>query len=115
MVNKAEVFNNYSYTNSRIVMQINHYCFPLQVNLFYVQLDGLEAGWRFAVRRSLQTVEMDSEHFLWLAVAPDLLDQVRKLNDSDLHHDYARGLIFLRSLSHEGSPLIAVGHNTAAS
>lgn len=88
--------------------------FWYMVRLFYIQLDGLEAGWRFAVRRSLQTVEMDSEHFLWLAMAPDLLDHMRALNDSDFHRDRAEGMIFLKSLLREGRPLIAIGHNTAA-
>ncbi|XP_012216141.2 putative phospholipase B-like lamina ancestor [Linepithema humile] len=84
------------------------------VRLFYIQLDGLEAGWRFAVRRSLQTVEMDSEHFLWLAMAPDLLDHARALNDSDFRRDHAKSMIFLKNLSRDGSPLVAIGHHTAA-
>lgn len=85
------------------------------MRLFYVQLDGLEAGWRFAVRRSRQTVEMDKEHFLWLAMAADLPDLERALNGSLSYRDYIKGMIFLKSLSREGlDPLVAIGHTTAA-
>ncbi|XP_077282876.1 phospholipase B domain containing lamina ancestor [Temnothorax americanus] len=85
------------------------------VRLFYVQLDGLEAGWRFAVRRSRQPVEMDKEDFLWLAMAADLPDLERALNSSESYHDYIKSTIFLKSLSREGlNPLIAIGHTTAA-
>lgn len=37
------------------------------VRLFYAQLDGLEAGWKFAVRRSRVSASLESEDFLWLA------------------------------------------------
>jgi hypothetical protein len=85
------------------------------VRLFYVQLDGLEAGWRFAVRRSRQTVEMSKEHFLWLAMAADLPDLERALNGSESYRDHIKGMIFLKSLSREGQdPLVAIGHTTAA-
>lgn len=83
--------------------------------MFYVQLDGLEAGWKFAVHRSRQTVEMSKEHFLWLAMAADLPDLERALNGSDSYHDYIKGMIFLKSLSREAlDPLVAIGHTTAA-
>ncbi|KYM97877.1 PREDICTED: putative phospholipase B-like lamina ancestor [Cyphomyrmex costatus] len=85
------------------------------VKLFYIQLDGLEAGWKFAVRRSRQSVEMNKEHFLWLAMAADLPDLERTLNNSEFYRDYIKGMIFLKSLSREGSdPLVAIGHTTAA-
>lgn len=85
------------------------------MRLFYVQLDGLEAGWRFAVRRSRQTVEMDKGHFLWLAMAADLPDLERALNGPQSYRDYIKGMIFLKSLSREGlDPLVAIGHTTAA-
>ncbi|XP_029665178.1 putative phospholipase B-like lamina ancestor [Formica exsecta] len=85
------------------------------VRLFYIQLDGLEAGWRYAVRRSRQTVEMDTEHFLWLAMAADLPDLERMLNDSDSRSNCTKGMIFLKSLPREGlEPLIAIGHTTIA-
>jgi len=85
------------------------------VRLFYIQLDGLEAGWKFAVRRSRQPVEMDKEHFLWLAMAADLPDLEGALNNSESYHDYMKGMIFLKNLSREGlDPLIAIGHTTAA-
>lgn len=86
-----------------------------QVRLFYAQLDGLEAGWKYAVRRSRQTVEIVSEHFLWLAMAANLPDLELALNESDPHADYTKGTIFLKSLTREGLvPLIAMGHTTAA-
>lgn len=85
------------------------------MRLFYIQLDGLEAGWKFAVRRSQQPVEMDKEHFLWLAMAADLPDLERALNNSESYRDYMKGMIFLKNLSREGlDPLIAIGHTTAA-
>ena len=85
------------------------------VRLFYIQLDGLEAGWKYAVRRSRQTVEMDTEHFLWLAMAADLPDLEQMLNDSDSRSNSTKGMIFLKSLSREGlEPLIAIGHTTIA-
>ncbi|XP_011700719.1 PREDICTED: putative phospholipase B-like lamina ancestor [Wasmannia auropunctata] len=85
------------------------------VRLFYVQLDGLEAGWKFAVRRSRQTVEMNKEHFLWLAMAADLPDLERVLNGSESYRDYIKGMIFLKNLPREGqNPLVAIGHTTAA-
>lgn len=85
------------------------------MRLFYIQLDGLEAGWKYAVRRSRQTVEMDTEHFLWLAMAADLPDLEQMLNDSDSRSNCTKGMIFLKSLSREGlEPLIAIGHTTIA-
>lgn len=85
------------------------------VRLFYIQLDGLEAGWKYAVRRSRQTVEMNTEHFLWLAMAVDLPDLEQMLNDSDSQSNYTKGMVFLKSLPREGlEPLIAIGHNTIA-
>ncbi|XP_032680547.1 putative phospholipase B-like lamina ancestor isoform X2 [Odontomachus brunneus] len=81
------------------------------VRLFYIQLDGLEAGWRFAVRRSRQTVEMDTEHFLWLAMAADLPDLELAPNVTD----YTKGMVCLKNfLRNEQEPLIAIGHTTAA-
>ncbi|XP_014472865.1 PREDICTED: putative phospholipase B-like lamina ancestor [Dinoponera quadriceps] len=81
------------------------------VRLFYIQLDGLEAGWRFAVRRSRQTVEMDSGHFLWLAMAADLPDLELAPNVTD----HTKGMICLKNLPRNGlEPLIAIGHTTAA-
>ncbi|XP_029165623.1 putative phospholipase B-like lamina ancestor [Nylanderia fulva] len=85
------------------------------VRLFYIQLDGLEAGWKYAVRRSRQTVKMDTEHFLLLAMAADLPDLEQMLNDSDSQSKFTKGMIFLKSLPREGlEPLIAIGHTTIA-
>ncbi|XP_015597261.1 putative phospholipase B-like lamina ancestor [Cephus cinctus] len=84
------------------------------IRLFYAQLDGMEAGWKFAVRRSRQSVEIESEDFLWLAMASDLPDLERALNGSDFKDNY-RGMTFLKSLPREHlGPLIAVAQNTAA-
>lgn len=81
------------------------------MRLFYIQLDGLEAGWRFAVRRSRQTVEMDTEHFLWLAMVFDLADLELAPNVTD----YTKGMICLKNFPrNELEPLIAIGHTTAA-
>ncbi|KAL0125168.1 hypothetical protein PUN28_004360 [Cardiocondyla obscurior] len=86
------------------------------VRLFYIQLDGLEAGWRFAVRRSRNDqAEMNKEDFLWLTMAADLPDFEQALNNSESYRDYVKGMIFLKNLPREGQdPLMAIGHTTAA-
>lgn len=35
-----------------------------QVNLFYHQLEGIEVGWQYAVKRSLQDYDIDHSDFL---------------------------------------------------
>ncbi|CAK9823095.1 Putative phospholipase B-like lamina ancestor [Anthophora retusa] len=83
------------------------------VRLFYTQLDGLEAGWKFAVRRSRVSVSLESEDFLWLALASDLsgLQEVFNISAPEMS-----SMIYLKSLPRENSePLIGIGHNTAAS
>lgn len=82
--------------------------------LFYAQLDGLEAGWRFAVRRSRQSAELQSEDFLWLAMASDLPDLDSTINGSNLSIG-EKGMIYLKALSRKNmEPLLAIGHNTGA-
>lgn len=87
------------------------------VRLFYAQLDGLEAGWRFAVRRSRQSAEIQTEDFFWLAMASDLsYDDLTLINGSNASIG-GKGMIFLKALARENKklpPLIAIGHNTAA-
>ncbi|KAL6258786.1 hypothetical protein P5V15_010734 [Pogonomyrmex californicus] len=84
------------------------------VRLFYLQLDGLEAGWKFAVRRSRQTVEMSHEDFLWLAMATDLRN-FEKLYNYESYRGYIESMISLKKLPREGlDPIIAIGHTTAA-
>lgn len=83
------------------------------VRLFYMQLDGLEAGWKFAVRRSRVSVSLESDDFLWLALASDIPGFQRLFNLSDVP---LSSMILLKSLPRDDSePLIAVGHNTATS
>ncbi|XP_046834493.1 putative phospholipase B-like lamina ancestor [Vespa crabro] len=86
------------------------------VRLFYAQLDGLEDGWRFAVRRSRQSAELQSEDFLWLAMASDLSDiDSTIINNGSNISIGEKGMIFLKALNRENKePLIAIGHNTAA-
>lgn len=84
------------------------------VRLFYAQLDGMEAGWRFAVRRSRQSVELAYEDFLWLAMASDAsaLEEVFNVSSADAAE--SKGMIFLKKLERDGlQPLLAIGHNTA--
>lgn len=84
------------------------------VHLYYVQLDGLAEGWRFAVQRSRQDAEIEPEDFLWLAMASDLLELERANNGSD-HHIDSEGMIVLKAIVGEHlEPLIALNHNTAA-
>ncbi|OXU28719.1 hypothetical protein TSAR_012956 [Trichomalopsis sarcophagae] len=84
------------------------------VHLYYVQLDGLAEGWRFAVQRSRQDVNIDPEDFLWLAMASDLPDLERANNGSD-HHIASDGMIVLKAIEREHfEPLMALAHNTAA-
>ncbi|KZC13268.1 PREDICTED: putative phospholipase B-like lamina ancestor [Dufourea novaeangliae] len=83
------------------------------VRLFYTQLDGLEAGWKFAVRRSRVSVSLESDDFLWLALASDIPGFQRVFNISDVP---LSSMIYFKSLLKENSePLIAIGHNTATS
>lgn len=84
--------------------------------MFYAQLDGLEDGWRFAVRRSRQSAELQSEDFLWLAMATDLSDVDSTIIDNGSNVSIGeKGMIFLKALNRENmEPLIAIGHNTAA-
>ncbi|XP_011268214.1 putative phospholipase B-like lamina ancestor [Camponotus floridanus] len=85
------------------------------VRLFYIQLDGLEAGWKYAVRRSRQTVEINTDHFLWLAIAADLPDLEQMVKNFNSQSNCIKGMIFLKSLPREGmEPLIAIGHSTIA-
>ncbi|KAL1140269.1 hypothetical protein AAG570_000201 [Ranatra chinensis] len=53
-----------------------------QVNLFYIQLDGLENGWRYAIERSRKKKEIDISHvdFLWMNSLSDLRDLEMKFN-----------------------------------
>lgn len=84
------------------------------VRLFYAQLEGIEAGWRFAVRRSRQSVELASEDFLWLALAADLpnLEHALNISNSDMA---TGGMIFLKSIArNDMEPLVAIAHNTIA-
>ncbi|XP_051154546.1 putative phospholipase B-like lamina ancestor [Leptopilina boulardi] len=84
------------------------------VNLFYRQLRGLEAGWKLAVNKIHQSVEIETEDFLWMAMASDLPDLERAHNGSEnLAGSY--GMIFLKALQREHfEPLIALVHNTGA-
>lgn len=85
------------------------------VRLFYAQLDGLEAGWKFAVRRSRQSAEMAYEDFLWLAFTPDL-SRFENLSNNSYSEISSKGMIFLKSLARDDAePLLVIGHNTATS
>lgn len=84
------------------------------MHLFYVQLDGLKEGWRFAVERSRQDVQIDDDDFLWMAISSDLPDLERANNGTD-HHVSSDGMIFLKALPREDlEPLLVLAHNTAA-
>ncbi|XP_046619516.1 putative phospholipase B-like lamina ancestor isoform X1 [Neodiprion virginianus] len=84
------------------------------VSLFYTQLAGMEAGWKFAVRRSRKTVEIPSEDFLWLAMASDLPYLEDTDNKSKVNADLA-GMAFLKLFNKtNGEPQITLAHNTAA-
>lgn len=84
------------------------------VRLFYAQLDGMEAGWRFAVRRSRQSVEIEPEDFLWLAMASDLPFVEHPINESEINAALS-GSAFVRLFNKSnGDPVITLAHNTAA-
>lgn len=88
------------------------------VHLYYVQLDGLAEGWRFAVLRSRQNAKIDPEDFLWLAMASDLPDLERANNGTD-HHISSDGMIVLKAIDRlrRGvmmDPLLVLAHNTGA-
>ncbi|XP_076232614.1 phospholipase B domain containing lamina ancestor [Calliopsis andreniformis] len=82
------------------------------VRLFYAQLDGLEAGWKFAVRRSRVSVSLESDDFLWLALASDIPGFQRVLDIADIP---INSMIYFKSIPRASmEPLVAIGHNTAA-
>ncbi|KAL1450762.1 hypothetical protein WDU94_003087 [Cyamophila willieti] len=68
-----------------------------QVNLFYIQLDGLEIGWRSGIRRSRKPdfVDIPKIDFLWMNVMPDLRDLERKLNGTADFNPYRPPLSFV--------------------
>uniref|UniRef100_A0A8D8M7Y8 Phospholipase B-like lamina ancestor n=1 Tax=Cacopsylla melanoneura TaxID=428564 RepID=A0A8D8M7Y8_9HEMI len=66
-----------------------------QVNLFYVQLDGLEIGWRSGIRRSRRDfIDIPKIDFLWMNVMPDLRDLERKFNGTADFNPYRPPLSF---------------------
>nr|CAD7427451.1 unnamed protein product [Timema monikensis] len=56
--------------------------FCCKVELFFVQLDGLEIGWRQGVKRSRQDIDIPHEDFLWMNAVTDVADLERKFNGS---------------------------------
>ncbi|XP_050577965.1 putative phospholipase B-like lamina ancestor [Bombus affinis] len=82
------------------------------VRLFYAQLDGLEAGWKFAVRRSRVSVSLESDDFLWLALTSDLsgFQQVFNISNS-----VVSSMITFKFLARDNSePLVAINQHTSA-
>ncbi|XP_034941811.1 putative phospholipase B-like lamina ancestor isoform X2 [Chelonus insularis] len=80
------------------------------IHLFYVQLEGLEEGWRFAVRRSRKSFDIPKADFLWLAMASDL-------PNFGVDHDDIKGKIFLKNVTNEDTDaesFFAIVHNTVA-
>lgn len=53
-----------------------------QVQLFYVQLDGLETGWRHGVQRSRQEIDIPHHDFLWMNMVSDLAALEHEFNSS---------------------------------
>ncbi|XP_021942139.1 putative phospholipase B-like lamina ancestor isoform X2 [Zootermopsis nevadensis] len=51
-----------------------------QVQLFYVQLDGLETGWRHGVKRSRHEIDISHLDFLWMNMVSDLADMEHTFN-----------------------------------
>lgn len=88
------------------------------VRLFYAQLDGIEAGWRFAVRRSRKSVEIAHSDFIWLVMAADISNfgtTERPTSSRGFVAD--AGGIFVKYLSQEhldNESMLAIIHNTAA-
>ncbi|PNF23940.1 hypothetical protein B7P43_G10043 [Cryptotermes secundus] len=61
-----------------------------QVHLFYVQLDGLETGWRHGVKRSRQDIDISHLDFLWMNIVSDLVDMEQIYNSAldDTKHPF---------------------------
>jgi len=53
-----------------------------QVQLFYVQLDGLETGWRHGVKRSRLEIDIPHHDFLWMNMVSDLAALEHVFNSS---------------------------------
>lgn len=87
-----------------------------QVNLFYSQLDGLEVGWRHAVKRSRQEDNVDIPHrdFLWLNIMSDFKDLETKMNSSKELNPHRQPLSFaLLKLLPEKVSQFVMSHATA--
>ncbi|KAI5716054.1 hypothetical protein M8J76_000111 [Diaphorina citri] len=66
-----------------------------QVHLFYIQLEGIEVGWRSGIRRSRREYpEIPKIDFLWMNVMPDLRDLERKFNGTADFNPYRPPLSF---------------------
>ncbi|XP_066588307.1 putative phospholipase B-like lamina ancestor [Prorops nasuta] len=111
----TQLRENSDYIRERAQLRKSQEPFWHMVSLFYAQLDGLEAGFKFAVRRSRQqNVQMQSDDFLWLAMADDLTDFNDDFNMTDAQIQ-AKGMIFVKALARENlQPLMVFAHNTAA-
>ncbi|XP_067010780.2 putative phospholipase B-like lamina ancestor [Anabrus simplex] len=89
-----------------------------QVSLFYMQLEGLENGWRLGVERSLQELDIPSIDFLWLNVMSDLVDLEQKFGSSSERPNHVLELSSARGLSSAFIKLLPearqmfVAHNT---
>ncbi|XP_046987012.1 putative phospholipase B-like lamina ancestor isoform X1 [Schistocerca americana] len=52
--------------------------FWYQVHLFYLQLDGLEVGWRQGVERSRLELDIPHLDFIWMNAVTDIIDLERR-------------------------------------
>ncbi|XP_015110213.1 putative phospholipase B-like lamina ancestor [Diachasma alloeum] len=88
------------------------------VQLFYAQLEGLEQGWRQAVKRSKNSAELAQEDFLWLAMASDISNFGSEDHPtSERNFNVEAGGILVKSVPTEDGNLrglIGIIHSTAA-
>ncbi|XP_043274296.1 putative phospholipase B-like lamina ancestor [Venturia canescens] len=127
-VTRKELRENAAVVRERAKLLASEDPFWHMVHLFYAQLDGMEAGWLFAVRRSRRPVHIEPEDFLWLAMASEIpnelftipsnnkssgLSEEREMSSSASNN----GVIFVKSLDRSINgldPLITFAQNTVA-
>lgn len=85
-----------------------------QIRLYYSQLDGIEMGWRYAVKRSLQNYEIPSEDFIWMNMANDIFDLKEKLgfNFDDSFKNFTLSSAIFKFVNASTDPVIHVAHHT---
>lgn len=77
---RAFVKENWEWTTEISKQQEDKDPFWHQVNLYIMQLQGLEHGFRHGAERSRAELDIPSEDFIWMNIMPDLVELEQKFN-----------------------------------